>query len=391
MKKRNIQNPAAGVLFLMTLALVCSCGMLPQKKETASMIDSKPFGQTTDGKAVELYMLTNRNGVKAEIITYGGHVVSLTVPDKYGQMGDILLGHDHLEGYMNRATNPYFGCIVGRYGNRIGNARFTLDGKTYPLAANDGVNHLHGGVDGFDRRVWEVKKAAAQDGGAVLVLHYVSGDLEEGYPGKLEVTVTYTLTKDNELRIDYAATADKPTVCNLTNHMYFNLAGQGVGDNSNHELMIHADNFTPVDSGLITTGEIKSVKGTPMDFTKPTPIGARINADFEQLTFGKGYDHNWVLNKKKAGEMSLAATVYEPTSGRVMEIWTVEPGVQFYAGNFLDGTITGKGGKVYGHRYAFCLETQHYPDSPNKPNFPSTVLRPGQVYQTTTIHKFSVR
>lgn len=390
MKKRNIQNPAAGVLFLMTLALVCSCGMLPQKKETASMIDSKPFGQTADGKAVELYMLTNRNGVKAEIITYGGHVVSLTVPDKNGQMGDILLGHDTLEGYLNRATNPYFGCIVGRYGNRIGNAKFTLDGKTYSLAANNGVNHLHGGVDGFDRRVWEVKKAAAKDGGAVLVLHYVSADMEEGYPGKLDVTVTYTLTKENELRIDYAATTDKPTVCNLTNHMYFNLAGQGVGDNSNHELMLNADSFTPVDSGLIATGEIKSVKGTPMDFTKPTPIGARINADFEQLKFGQGYDHNWVLNKK-GSEMSLAATVYEPTSGRVMEIWTVEPGVQFYAGNFLDGTITGKGGKVYGHRAAFCLETQHYPDSPNKPNFPPTVLRPGQVYKTTTIHKFSVR
>jgi aldose 1-epimerase len=391
MKKGTIRNMTAGMLLIAVLSLICSCGTLSGKKETASMIDSKPFGKTADGKSVELYTLTNRNGVKAEIITYGGHVVSLTVPDKNGQMGDILLGHDNLEGYLNRATNPYFGCIVGRYGNRIGQAKFTLDGKEYKLPANDGVNHLHGGVNGFDRKVWEVKKAVAAKGGAMLTLHYVSADMEEGYPGKMDVTVTYTLTKDNELRIDYEATTDKPTVCNLTNHMYFNLAGQGVGDNSGHELMINADTFTPVDSGLITTGRILPVKGTPMDFTKPTPIGARIDADYDQLKFGKGYDHNWVLNKKKAGELSLAASVYEPTSGRVMEIWTVEPGVQFYAGNFLDGTITGKGGKVYQHRAAFCLETQHYPDSPNKPNFPSTVLRPGQVYKTTTIHKFSVR
>lgn len=390
MRKRTNQNLITGILLIAALSLICSCRTLSVKKETA-MIDSKPFGKTADGKTVWLYTLTNRNGVKAEIITYGGHVVSLTVPDKNGRMGDILLGHDNLEGYLNRSTNPYFGCIVGRYGNRIGQAKFTLDGREYTLAANDGVNHLHGGVNGFDRKVWEVKKSTAVGGGATLVLHYVSADMEEGYPGKLDVTVAYTLTKENELRIDYEATADKPTVCNLTNHMYFNLAGQGIGDNSGHELTINADNFTPVDSGLITTGQILPVKGTPMDFTKPTPIGARINADFDQLKYGKGYDHNWVLNKKKPGQMSLAATVYEPTSGRVMEIWTLEPGVQFYAGNFLDGTIVGKGGKTYGHRSAFCLETQHYPDSPNKPDFPSTVLRPGQVYKTSTIHKFSTR
>lgn len=353
-------------------------------------VQKEPFGTLPDGRSVELYTLTNSSGVTAKITNYGGHVVSLVVPDGKGAMEDVLLGHDKLEKYLDRTTNPYFGCIIGRYGNRIGKARFTLDGKEYVLAANDGVNHLHGGVNGFDRQLWKAKPFTTKDT-AGLELSYVSKDMEEGYPGKLKVTVIYTLTDDNQLRIDYRAVTDKPTVCNLTNHMYFNLAGQGKGNILGHELMLNASAFTPVDEGLIPTGEIRPVQGTPMDFTVPTAIGARIDADYDQLRYAKGYDHNWVLNKKKGSEMSLAASVYEPSARRLMEVWTTEPGIQFYTGNFLDGTITGKGGKVYGQRCAFCLETQHFPDSPNKPNFPSVVLRPGEVYQTTTIYKFSVR
>jgi aldose 1-epimerase len=362
-----------------------------ERKECARMnVQKEPFGTLPDGRSVELYTLTNSSGVTAKITNYGGHVVSLVVPDGKGAMEDVLLGHDKLEKYLDRTTNPYFGCIVGRYGNRIGKARFTLDGKEYVLAANDGVNHLHGGVNGFDRQLWKAKPFTTKDT-AGLELSYVSKDMEEGYPGKLKVTVIYTLTDDNQLRIDYRAVTDKPTVCNLTNHMYFNLAGQGKGDILGHELMLNASSFTPVDEGLIPTGEIRPVKGTPMDFTVPTAIGARINADYDQLKYAKGYDHNWVLNKKKGHEMSLAASVYEPSTRRLMEVWTTEPGIQFYTGNFLDGTIIGKGGKVYGQRSAFCLETQHFPDSPNKPNFPSVVLRPGEIYQTTTIYKLSVR
>ncbi|HOQ03670.1 MAG TPA: aldose epimerase family protein [Anaerohalosphaeraceae bacterium] len=389
MKKRNgLVGLTAG---LMLFAGACNWQIWRlQGKESARMsVQKEPFGVLPDGRSADLYILKNSSGMTAKITNYGGHVVALYVPDRNGKLEDILLGHDELKGYLERKTNPYFGCIIGRYGNRIGQAKFTLDGKEYKLAANDGANHLHGGVDGFDRRLWTAKPFTTKNTAGVE-LSYVSKDMEEGYPGTLKVTVIYTLTDDNQLQIDYKATTDKPTVCNLTNHMYFNLAGQGKGDILGHELMINAPFFTPVDEGLIPTGEIRPVKGTPMDFTTPTAIGARINADYDQLKYGKGYDHNWVLDKK-GNEMSLAAKVYEPTSGRVMEIWTVEPGIQFYAGNFLDGTIRGKGGKVYQHRYAFCLETQHFPDSPNKAQFPSTVLRPGQVYQTTTIHKFSTR
>jgi aldose 1-epimerase len=310
------------------------------------------------------------------------------MPDKNGKLGDIVLGYDKLADYLKET--PYFGAIVGRYGNRIGKGTFTLDGKTYTLATNNGENHLHGGLKGFDKVVWTAAAHKASADGVALTLNYLSKDMEEGYPGNLDVTIVFTLTNANELRIDYKATTDKATVCNVTHHGYFNLAGQGKGDILGHELTLNADRYTPVDAGLITTGELAAVKGTPMDFTKPTAIGARINNTFEQLTFGGGYDHNWVLNKK-GSEMSLAASVYEPTSGRVMEVRTNEPGVQFYSGNFLDGTLTGKGGKVYQHRYGFCLETQHYPDSPNKPNFPTTTLRPGQTYKTTTIYKFSAR
>ena len=357
------------------------------KGNNAMSIIQADFGTMPDGQRVSIYTLTNTQGAIARITNYGAIVTELWMPDKNGTLGDIVLGFDSLEGYLG--DSPYFGCIVGRYGNRIGKGRFSLDGKSYTLAVNNGENHLHGGLKGFDKVVWKAEPVTDKDG-VGLKLRYLSKDMEEGYPGNLDVTVVYTLTNANELRIDYTATTDKPTVCNLTHHGYFNLAGQGKGDILGHELMLNADRYTPVDDGLITTGEILPVAGTPMDFIKPTKIGSRIDADFEQLRFGGGYDHNWVLNKK-GNEMSLAARVYEQTSGRVMEIWTNEPGVQFYAGNFLDGTLTGKGGKVYQYRYGFCLETQHYPDSPNKPNFPSTTLRPGQTYKTTTIHKFSVR
>ena len=351
-------------------------------------IKESAFGTMPDGQKVSLYTLTNATGAVAKITTYGAIVTELWMPDKNGTLGDIVLGYDKLADYLKET--PYFGAIVGRYGNRIGKGTFTLDGKTYTLATNNGENHLHGGLKGFDKVVWTAAAHKASADGVALTLNYLSKDMEEGYPGNLDVTIVFTLTNANELRIDYKATTDKATVCNVTHHGYFNLAGQGKGDILGHELTLNADRYTPVDAGLITTGELAAVKGTPMDFTKPTAIGARINNTFEQLTFGGGYDHNWVLNKK-GSEMSLAASVYEPTSGRVMEVRTNEPGVQFYSGNFLDGTLTGKGGKVYQHRYGFCLETQHYPDSPNKPNFPTTTLRPGQTYKTTTIYKFSAR
>jgi len=319
-------------------------------------------------------------------MTYGAIVVSLEMPDSKGQMDDIVLGYDNLDGYLE--VSPYFGAIVGRYGNRIGKGEFTLDGVTYKLATNDNANHLHGGIKGFDKVVWEDKPVWKADGVGVE-LSYLSKDGEEGYPGNLKATVTYLLTNKNELRIDYFATTDRATPVNLTHHGYFNLTG-GERDILGHVLMLNADRFTPVDAGLIPTGELQPVAGTPMDFTKPTPIGERIEVDFEQLKLGGGYDHNWVLNRTGGG-LSLAARVSEPTTGRVVEVWTTQPGVQFYAGNFLDGTITGKGGRGYQHRWGFCLETQHYPDSPNKPNFPSTILRPGERYETTTIYRFSAK
>jgi len=379
-------------LLLVAIMLCLCCSQLSCKRKSMEVkakmsIQEQSFGQTPDGHKVKLYTLTNSNGLKARIMTYGATVVSLEVPDRNGKLGDITLGYDDLDGYVK--NNPYFGAIVGRYGNRIAKGRFTLDGTTYQLATNNGENHLHGGIKGFDKVVWDAEPVKQKDAVGVK-LTYLSKDGEEGYPGNLKCSVTYTLTNDDELKLNYEAETDKATVINLTHHSYFNLAGQGKGDILGHELMINADKFTPIDNGLIPTGQLQTVKGTPMDFTKPCAIGAHINDDFEQLKFGLGYDHNWVLNKK-GQELTLAARVYEPNSGRVLEIYTTEPGIQFYSGNFLDGTITGKQGKVYEHRYGFCLETQHYPDSPNKPNFPSTILRPGQIYQTTTIHKFSAK
>jgi aldose 1-epimerase len=349
-------------------------------------VEVKPFGEIPGGQKVDLYTLTNSSGLKAEIMTYGAIVVSLQVPDRAGRMDDIVLGCNNLDDYIK--NNPYFGAIVGRYGNRIGKGKFTLDGVQYTLATNNGENHLHGGIKGFDKVVWQAEPIKHRDWVGVKLM-YLSKDGEEGYPGNLNCTVTYTLSERNELKIEYLATTDKPTVVNLTHHGYFNLTGCQ-RDILGHELMLNADQFTPVDAGLIPTGELRPVKGTVMDFARPTPIGARIASDYEQLKFGGGYDHNWVVNWG-GRSLALAARVHEPTTGRVMEVLTTEPGIQFYSGNFLDGTIKGKNAIVYAHRYGFCLETQHYPDSPNKPNFPSTVLRPGEKYQTTTIYRFSTR
>jgi aldose 1-epimerase len=327
--------------------------------------------------------------MEVTITNFGGRIVSLKVPDRRGKSDDVVLGFDSLQGYLgDNDHNPYFGAIVGRYANRIAKGKFTLDGHTYTLPINNAPNSLHGGNKGFDRRVWEA--AESSDGaGQHLRLHYVSKDGEEGYPGNLDVTVVYTLPADrNELRIEYAATTDKDTVLNLANHSYFNLAGQGEGDILGHEIMIEAGRFTPVDSTLIPTGKLQPVAGTPFDFTKPHAIGERINAADEQLKYGRGYEHNFVLNGT-AGRMRLAARVREPKSGRVLEVLTDQPGLQFYTGNFLDGTIKGKGGKTYAHRGAFCLETQHYPDSPNHQQFPSTELKPGQRFHSETVFRFS--
>ena len=372
----------SAIALAMTLVLGVSF-MCSQASGSESLVRS-PFGQTPDGKAVELYTLTNANGMKVAITTYGGIVVSLTAPDREDKYADVVLGFDTLDGYL--AGHPYFGALVGRYGNRIAKGKFTLDGTEYTLATNNDANHLHGGIVGFDKKVWRARGSVGR-AGVSLMLNCTSPDGDEGYPGKLEVKVVYTLTNDDELKIEYHATTDKATPINLTNHSYFNLAGQGSGDILSHVLTINADRFTPVDAGLIPTGELKPVEGTPFDFRKGTAIGARIEAEDEQLKFGGGYDHNFVLNKD-GDDLTLAASVYEPKTGRVMEVYTKEPGVQFYCGNFLDGSNVGKGGKVYNFRNGFCLETQHFPDSPNQPGFPSTILKPGEEYSTTTVYRF---
>jgi len=365
--------------------LVCLSTLFAGCGPTETKVTRQPFGSTKDGKSVELFTLRNKNGMEAKITNYGGIVVSLLAPDRNGKMGDVVLGYGTLDEYI--ADNPYFGALIGRYGNRIGNARFTLEGVEYKLAANDGVNTLHGGVKGFDKVVWEAEEAEAKDG-AALRLTYVSPDGEEGFPGRLKTEVVYTLTDANELKLDYGAVTDKATVVNLTHHSYFNLAGEGSGLILDHLLTLDADQFTPVDTGLIPTGELRSVEGTPMDFRKPTRIGERIGVDDEQLKRGRGYDHNWVLNKT-TNELTLVARVEDPSSGRIMEILTTEPAIQFYSGNFLTGKNVGKSGRPYVYRSGFCLETQHYPDSPNKPEFPSTVLDPRDKYTSTTVYRFS--
>ncbi len=350
-------------------------------------VQKNDFGKTPEGQSVDIFTLTNSRGAEARITNYGGIVTSLKVPDRAGRLANIVLGFDNLDAYLK--GHPYFGAIIGRYGNRIAKGRFTLHGVEYKLAVNNGANHLHGGIKGFDKVVWNAKPLKVPNG-AALELTYLSKDGEEGYPGNLSVKVTYTLTNANELKIEYSATTDKDTVINLTHHSYFNLAGQGEGDILRHKLFINANRFTPTDEGSIPTGELRSVRNTPFDFLKVTEIGARINEADQQLQFGKGYDHNFVLNGRM-GTMRLGAQVYESSTGRVMEVWTTEPGMQFYTGNFLDGTLTGTDGKVYNQRFGFCLETQHYPDSPNQPKFPSTVLRKGGRYHTVTVYKFSTQ
>jgi aldose 1-epimerase len=344
-------------------------------------VTKQPFGKAPDGTPVDVYTLKD-GALEARIITYGGTVISLKVPDKSGKSADVVLGYDSLDGYL--AKSPYFGAIIGRYGNRIAGGKFTLDGKTYSIPTNDGPNALHGGPRGFDKVVWKAKEIPHG-----IELSHLSPDGDQGFPGTLSAVVRYTLS-GKDLKIEYSATTDKNTVLNLTNHSYFNLAGQGNGDILKHEMKLNAGRFTPVNDVLIPTGELATVDSTPFDFRKSTAVGARINDDNEQLRRGKGYDHNWVLDSG-GGKLAEAAEVYEPTTGRVMQVWTDQPGVQFYTGNFLDGTITGKDGKVYQHRAALCLETQHFPDSPNHPNFPSTELKPGQKYHTVTIYRFSSR
>lgn len=367
------------------LIAVCLTGCASVSKSKGS-ISKTDFGKTPAGKAVEIYTLRNAKGAEARIMTYGGIVQSLKLPDRNGKLEDIVLGYDDLAGYIKET--PYFGALIGRYGNRIGGAKFTLDGKTYTLAGNNKGNSLHGGKKGFDKVVWQVAEAEVEEHGSELELTYLSPDGEEGFPGNLKVTAEYSLTDDNELKVEFTAKTDKPTVVNLTHHSYFNLRGQGNGDILDHVVQINADKTTPVDKGLIPTGDLADVTGTPFDFRKPTTIGARINAPDTVLQYGPGYDHNWVINKP-AGKFGLQARVVEPTSGRVMEVWSDEPGLQFYAGNFLDGSIKGKGGVAYQHRTGFCMEPQHYPDSPNKPQFPSVVLKPGQTYHNVIVYKFS--
>jgi aldose 1-epimerase len=370
------------------IVVASSTGCTLMSHSPTGTITESAFGKLSDGTSVELYTLRNRHGMEATIMTYGGIVTSLKVPDRNGQLADVVLGYDKLDGYLK--SSPYFGALIGRYGNRIAKGKFSLDGVEYTLATNNGPNSLHGGLKGFDKVVWTARPMMTVNGPS-LILTYVSQNSEEGYPGNLLVTAVYSLTEDNALRLDFTATTDQPTVVNLTHHSYFNLAGQGDGNILNHVVYINADKFTPVDSTLIPTGELRPVAGTPFDFRTPTTIGPRINdTNDEQIVFAGGYDDNWVLNKSSSDALSLAAVVYEPTTGRTMQVWTTSPGLQFYTGNFLDGTITGKDGKVYQYRYAFCMEPQHFPDSPNHPDFPTTELKPGETYHNTIIYKFGV-
>ncbi len=374
--------------FLLTVALIsvsaaCFTGCAFMSLNPKGTLTHSRFGQLPDGTPVELYTLRNSHGMEAQIMTYGGIVTSLKVPDKRGKLDDVVLGYDTLDAYLK--STPYFGALIGRYGNRIAKGQFSLDGVTYTLATNNGVNALHGGLKGFDKVVWTARPLPTANGPS-LIMTYVSRNGEEGYPGNLLVTAVYSVTEDNALKVEFTATTDRKTVVNLTHHSYFNLRGSG--DVLGHIVTINADKFTPVDGGLIPTGELRPVAGTPFDFTTPSAIGARIGqTQDEQIVLGQGYDHNWVLNKR-GSELSLAAKVHEPMTGRTMEVWTTEPATQFYTGNFLDGTLVGKGGWTYQKRNGFCFEPQHYPDSPNHPAFPSTELKPDETYRNTIIYKF---
>jgi aldose 1-epimerase len=374
---------------LAALSLLVAMPTLRAQSPNPDSVTSKSFGKTTDGTPVRLYTLANKNGMEVSIATYGGTVTRLLVPDRAGRLGDVALGFSSAGPYttdLYLTKNPFFGALIGRYANRIAKGRFTLDGKTYKLSINNPPNTLHGGTKGFDKRLWTAEVLSQNP--PTVRFSRVSPDGEEHFPGTLNVAVTYTLTERNELRIHYVATTDKPTVVNLTSHIYFNLAGAGDGDILGHQIKIHASHFTPVDATLIPTGEIEDVAGTPMDLRNWTTVGTRLAA-----VGGKpvGFDHNFVLDRCPVIRPCLAAEVFEPNSGRLMKVYTDQPGIQFYTGNFLDGTIKGKGGKAYKQHDAFCLETQHFPDAPNHPNFPSTVLRPGEVFKSTTVYKFSAK
>lgn len=373
------------ILIIISFFSLIQCN---SNKKDESMIKKELFGKLTDGREAYLFTLTNPSGSQVKLTNYGAAVVSLIVPDRDGKMSDVILGYDDLDGYVNNSA--YIGVIVGRYGNRIGKGQFQLDGNNYQLTINDGPNHLHGGTTGYHKVLWNAEEVESKLGPAVKFT-FTSPDGYEGFPGTVTTSVTYTWTADNELRIDYTGTTDKTTILNPTNHAYFNLTGDPKNTILDHELMINADSITPVDSTLITTGELTPVENTPMDFRKSTAIGARINTDTEQLKYGKGYDHNWVLNGYSKGKVSNAVALYEPKSGRLMEVLTDQPGMQFYSGNFLNGTITGKEGITYQYRTGLCLEAQCFPDSPNKPQFPSVTLKPGETYKQTTIYKFSVK
>ncbi len=378
---RNNLFSAKFFLFILTIFINMSCN------SNHSSISQTDFGKTADGKSTMLYTLKNTQGMEVRISNYGGTITHWLAPDKNGQLEDIVLGYDSLAGYLKES--PYFGAIIGRYGNRIAKGKFTLNGKNYTLAVNNGVNTLHGGLQGFDKQVWDTETINAHDE-VGLKMTYLSKDGEEGYPGNLAVTVTYLLKNDNSLQIDYQATTDQATPVNLTNHTYFNLTGNTKRDILEHQLTLNADRFLPVDETLIPTGILQDVTNTPFDFTKPEAIGKRINQlSDEQIVNGGGYDHCWVLNGQ-AGQLRQIATVTEPMSGRTLEVLTTEPAAQFYAGNFLNGSIVGKYNTTYGKRSGFCLETQHCPDSPNQPQFPNTILRPNQIYKSTTVYKLGV-
>jgi len=384
--KINSKDVASIIFALVLSAGIFASAFANMNQRSKATIQKSPFGKLADGIMVDLYTLTNKNGLQVQITNYAGAIVALKTPDRRGQFDDIVLGYSEPSGYQQDSF--YIGALIGRYANRIARGKFSLSGVEYQLAQNNGVNHLHGGLRGFHKVVWQARELRRSDG-AALQLSYFSKDGEEGYPGNLSVTVTFILTDANELRIEYAATTDKETIVNLTAHPYFNLAGAGAGNILRHLLRIDGDRFTPIDETQIPTGELKNVKGTPFDFTRPNSIGSRINEDDEQLRLGNGYDHNFVLNKK-GKELSLAAEAYEPASGRAMQVLTTEPGLQFYSGNFLAG-VRGKVGRVYERRDGFCLEAQHFPDSPNRSSFPSTVLKPNERYTQTTVYKFMVR
>ena len=382
---RAVRWQALGAALLAGSSVLAGTRVTEIPQTSTPGVTRQPYGTMPGGETVERFTLTNASGMQVQAITYGGIITALRVPDRAGRLADVAHGFDDLQGYLKR--HPYFGAIVGRYANRIGRGEFSLDGRTYRLATNNGANHLHGGVAGFDRVLWRGEPVPGATG---VRFTRTSPDGEEGYPGNLAVSVTYLLSDANELSVRYEATTDAPTPVNLSQHTYFNLAGHDAGSILDHELTIHADRYTPVDDGLIPTGELAPVDGTPFDFRQPTAVGARIGLPHEQLVRAKGYDHNFVLTRSGGGITPAARLVHRP-SGRVLEVRTTEPGLQFYSGNFLDGTIVGKGGVVYQHRSGLCLETQHFPDSPNKPQFPSTILRPGGRFESQTVFAFSVQ